>query len=112
MPSLRRRSRLRERSGFSKIHIFPFSARRGTPAATMPNQVPATIRDERCQELAAVEAELRDEYFRSLRGRQLRVLVESKSEMADGADGMWIGTSCRYAPVKLVANTSDVGRLV
>jgi len=25
--------------GFSKIHIFPFSARRGTPAASMPNQV-------------------------------------------------------------------------
>jgi threonylcarbamoyladenosine tRNA methylthiotransferase MtaB len=93
--------------GFSKMHIFPFSARRGAPAATMENQVPARIRDERCRELAAVEAELRDEYFDSLWGRPLRVLVE-----AEGSSTRWIGTSCRYAPVELVANQSDVGRLV
>jgi threonylcarbamoyladenosine tRNA methylthiotransferase MtaB len=98
--------------GFSKIHIFPFSARRGTPAATMPDQVPAKVRNERCRELAAVEMELRDDYFRSLRGRQLRVMVESKSESGGNANGKWIGTSCRYAPVELAASSSDVGRLV
>jgi threonylcarbamoyladenosine tRNA methylthiotransferase MtaB len=98
--------------GFSKIHIFPFSARRGTPAATMPDQVPAKIRDERCRELADVELKLRDDYFQSLRGRRLRVMVESKSEAAGGVEGQWIGTSCRYAPVELAAKTSDVGRLV
>jgi threonylcarbamoyladenosine tRNA methylthiotransferase MtaB len=98
--------------GFSKIHIFPFSVRRGTPAATMPDQVPARVRDERARELAAVEAELRDAYFRSLRGRPLRVLVESKSEATQDAKGLWLGTSCRYAPVQLAAKSSDVGRLV
>ena len=46
--------------GFSKIHIFPFSPRRGTPAAEMPNQVPKHVQQERSRELAAVEAELRD----------------------------------------------------
>ena len=92
--------------GFSKIHIFPFSPRRGTPAATMPDQISAHVQQERSRELAAVEAELRDEYFDSLRGMRLRVLVESKGETG------WIGTSCRYAPVELQAHESTVGELI
>jgi threonylcarbamoyladenosine tRNA methylthiotransferase MtaB len=92
--------------GFSKIHIFPFSPRRGTPAATMPDQVPARVQQARSQELAALEAELRDEYFDSLRGMQLKVLVESKCESG------WLGTSCRYAAVELAADESRVGELV
>jgi threonylcarbamoyladenosine tRNA methylthiotransferase MtaB len=117
--------------GFSKIHIFPFSPRRGTPAATMPDQVPAKVKQDRVRELAAVEAELRDNYFRSLCGRRLRVLVESKAEGGRGkGEGkatrvspstfplppsplpLWIGTACRYAPVELAAGERDVGRLV
>jgi threonylcarbamoyladenosine tRNA methylthiotransferase MtaB len=92
--------------GFSKIHIFPFSPRRGTPAATMPDQVPAHVQQERSRELAAVEAELRDAYFSTLRGMRLRVLVESKS------DTRWIGTSCRYAPVALAVDRTCAGELV
>jgi threonylcarbamoyladenosine tRNA methylthiotransferase MtaB len=92
--------------GFSKIHSFPFSARRGTPAATMPDQVPAHVQQQRSRELAAVEMELRDEYFASLRGARLRVLVESHEE------GVLVGTSCRYAPVELAASASSIGQLV
>ena len=92
--------------GFSKIHIFPFSPRRGTPAATMSGQVPAHVQQERSRELAAVEAELRDAYFASLSGRRLRVLVESKSEAG------WLGTACRYAPVVLAGDESKVGGLI
>ncbi len=92
--------------GFSKIHIFPFSPRRGTPAATMPDQVPAQVQQERSRELAAVEAELRDAYFASLRGTRLRVLVESKTAAG------WLGTSCRYAPVELDADESLAGKLI
>ncbi|MGD9637396.1 MAG: tRNA (N(6)-L-threonylcarbamoyladenosine(37)-C(2))-methylthiotransferase MtaB, partial [Pirellulales bacterium] len=92
--------------GFSKIHIFPFSARRGTPAATMPNQVPAHVQQARSRELAAVEAELREEYFAHLRGMQLRVLVESNEE------GEWIGTSCRYASVTIQSDAASAGELI
>jgi threonylcarbamoyladenosine tRNA methylthiotransferase MtaB len=92
--------------GFSKIHVFPFSPRRGTPAATMPDQVPAHVQQERSRELAAIETQLREEYFASLRGRQLRVLVESRT------DSGWLGTACRYAPVELAADESSAGRLV
>jgi threonylcarbamoyladenosine tRNA methylthiotransferase MtaB len=111
--------------GFSKIHIFPFSARRGTPAATMSDQVPAQVRDERASELAAVEAELRNDYFRKLRGRTLEVLVEAKAEgkLTEGQPvsethrfvplgNRWVGTSCRYAPVELVTTQTTSGQLV
>jgi threonylcarbamoyladenosine tRNA methylthiotransferase MtaB len=93
--------------GFSKIHIFPFSPRRGTPAAEMPNQVPKQVQQERSRELAAVEAELRDRYYRSLIGKQLRVLVETKDE-GPGAR-TWTGTSCRYATIEISASAADEG---
>lgn len=108
--------------GFSKIHIFPFSARRGTPAATMPGQVAKHVQHERCRELASVEAELRDEYYRSLLGMRLRVLVEASAvgwePRAEGgvrdAEGTerWSGTACRYATVELPAVERDEGRFV
>jgi threonylcarbamoyladenosine tRNA methylthiotransferase MtaB len=80
--------------GFSKIHIFPFSPRRGTPAAEMLNPVPKHVQQERTRELATLEAELREAYYRSLLGRRLRVLVESLDQKNS------IGTSCRYATVE------------
>src|SRR6478736_7372590 len=66
--------------GFSKIRIFPFSSRRGTPAAEMPDHVPKHVQQQRSRELAAVETELRDSYYRSLVGRKLRVLAESQDD--------------------------------
>jgi len=46
--------------GFSKIHIFPFSPRRGTPAVEMASQVPKLVQQQRSLKLAAIEAKLRD----------------------------------------------------
>jgi threonylcarbamoyladenosine tRNA methylthiotransferase MtaB len=77
--------------GFSKIHIFPFSPRRGTPAAEMTGQVSPAVKQRRGQELAALETELRDAYYHGLIGRPLQVLVESGN----------VGTSCRYAAVEV-----------
>jgi threonylcarbamoyladenosine tRNA methylthiotransferase MtaB len=82
--------------GFSKIHIFPFSPRRGTPAAEMPSQVPKHVQQARSRELAKIETVL----------RTLRVLVEGNEQ------GRWFGTSCRYATVELAANADDEGQFV
>ena len=106
--------------GFSKIHIFPFSARRGTPAATMADQVSSPLKQSRLAELAAVEASLRDAYFQSLRGMLLRVLVESplRGDMKGRRPGpspppsSYVGTSCRYAPVELPITTARLGEFV
>lgn len=77
--------------GFSKIHSFPFSARKGTPAAEFPDQIDAEVKAERMRRLAALEVALRDDYFGKLVGKPLRVLVEKID------DGVAFGTSCRYA---------------
>ena len=97
-------------AGFSKIHIFPFSARRGTPAADMPDQVPAPVRAERAGRLASFEAELRREYFAGLCGTRLTVLAEAPCKRRGG----WlVGTSCRYAPVAFPAGSRHAsGQLV
>ena len=84
---------------FSKIHIFPFSARRDTPAATMPNQIDKATKQKRGRELAAIESETRSNYFNSLRGMNLRVLIESPDP--DSPSGGFVGTSCRYTPTIL-----------
>ena len=94
--------------GFSKIHIFPFSPRKGTPAATMTDMISPEVKAERCERLAELERELREQYFQSLAGRSLRVLVEGRSDDGRG----WIGTSCRYAPVRTKAGVATAGSLV
>ena len=97
--------------GFSKIHMFPFSARRGTPAATMDDQVPKSEKSARGRELAEIESVLRADYFRSLQGESLRVMLEAK--LADELD-TFAGTSCRYAPirVKLGENAVELGQML
>jgi threonylcarbamoyladenosine tRNA methylthiotransferase MtaB len=93
--------------GFSKAHVFPFSPREGTPAATMDDRVPPSIISRRVKQLMSIEQELRMDYFRSLRGLRLKVLVESSL-----SPGLYIGTSCRYAPVQLSADRDLTGQLL
>jgi threonylcarbamoyladenosine tRNA methylthiotransferase MtaB len=95
--------------GFSRIHIFPFSPRRGTPAAEMPGQVPAEVRRARCRRLAELELQLRRAYLRRLVGRRLRVLLESHPARRPD---LLVGTACRYVPVELVAGGQVAGQLV
>ena len=44
-----------ENVGFSHIHIFPYSIRPGTPAATMPNHVDDQVKKERCNTLKGLK---------------------------------------------------------
>src|SRR5262249_31526040 len=82
--------------GFAKIHVFSYSPRRGTPAASLPDAVPPHVVDERRERIRELERTLAGNYGRSLLGRSLDVLVE-------GADPRWPGhvrgTSCRGVPV-------------
>ena len=101
--------------GFSKVHCFPFSPRRGTPAAEMDQQVPKKLKRERSRHIRELEDTCRRDYFASLRGIRLRVLVESPiadSLRSPTHPATMIGTSCRYAPVALPTPDSLAGRLV
>jgi threonylcarbamoyladenosine tRNA methylthiotransferase MtaB len=98
--------RVSEEVGFSKIHIFPFSPRRTTPAAEMSDQIAPEVKADRCRRLSQLESRLREQYFTSLVGRQLEVLVESPAERP----GYVLGTSCRYTPVELPGTEDSIGR--
>lgn len=86
--------------GFSKIHMFPFSARKTTPAAEMEEQIPKAVKTERGKIVRCLETELRDDYYRSLVGETLQLLVEDVD-----AAGVARGTSCRYGTVKVEHST-------
>ena len=98
-----------ETVGFSKVHVFRFSPREGTPAATMSAQVDGRVKQERAAHLDLLSRRLRRDFFRALIGRRLQVLVEA----ADGRQpGLLHGTSARYAPVELTGTVDRVGELI
>jgi threonylcarbamoyladenosine tRNA methylthiotransferase MtaB len=87
--------------GFSKIHMFPFSPRRGTPAADMTDQIPKSVKSERGKIVMELETTLKKAYFETLVGERLQLLVEKVHD-----DGTASGTSCRYAPIRAELNNS------
>ena len=112
-------------AGFSKTHAFPFSPRRGTPAAEMDEQVAKSVQTERMKRLADLESELRKEYFQSLVGHRLQLLAESAKPLVDPLETntrpalLVRGTTCRYVPAEWVDDSSRfevpadaVGRLI
>ncbi|MGY8771370.1 MAG: tRNA (N(6)-L-threonylcarbamoyladenosine(37)-C(2))-methylthiotransferase MtaB [Pirellulales bacterium] len=95
--------------GFSKIHIFPFSPRRTTPAADMPDQIPGNIKSDRRKALAAVESECRKKYFQTLIGEPLEVLAEGSLK---DKPGILEGTTCRFASIQFEAASDQIGQLI
>ncbi|MCL5776452.1 tRNA (N(6)-L-threonylcarbamoyladenosine(37)-C(2))-methylthiotransferase MtaB [Limibaculum sp. FT325] len=67
--------RLVEECGLTWLHVFPYSARKGTPAARMP-QVPRALRAERAARLRAAGAERVAAYLAGRIGATERVLME------------------------------------
>lgn len=64
---------------FAKIHVFPYSVRTGTKAATMP-QVDGNIKKERARKLLRVSNELSKEYQDKFLGKEVEVLIEKDNE--------------------------------
>jgi threonylcarbamoyladenosine tRNA methylthiotransferase MtaB len=82
--------------GFVHMHVFPFSRRKGTPAAELPDSVAHSVITERKAQLAELEREMAARYMRGLIGRRLEVLVEGPDPERSG----WVrGTSCRRVGV-------------
>ena len=93
-----------EECGLTFLHVFPFSARHGTPAAKMP-QVPGDVRRERAARLRAAGEAALQRYFARQVGQNVRVLVER----AQGASAF--GHSEHFAPVQ-IASAADAGSVV
>jgi threonylcarbamoyladenosine tRNA methylthiotransferase MtaB len=88
---------------FSRVHVFPYSLRPGTPAAQYPDHVPAAAKRERAQQMLALAEELANAAAERWVGRQVAVLFEERGRKgltghtehylrlhADGPDE-WVG---------------------
>lgn len=69
---------------FAGGHIFPFSARPGTAAATYDQQIPKAIRKRRSAAMRALFAEMTHQYQSDYLGKTVEVLWESGEQMPDG----------------------------
>ncbi len=78
------------------LHVFPYSRRPGTPAASFPDQVPSSLIKERSQALRELGDKKKHLFYKAFAGRVLRVLVEEKR---DKEGGLWRGYSRNYIPI-------------
>ncbi len=86
--------------GFSHVHTFRYSRRKGTRADRMPGQVSEAVKAERSERIRRLSEENKLAYRRSLIGRRQRVLLERVAE--DGLSARGYGE--HYAPVELRAD--------
>lgn len=91
--------------GFTQLHVFPYSQRKGTPAAKMENQVDEKIKHERVNRLIGLSHELHDTYAKSQIGKTLRVLFE-KNE-----DGYYVGHGDNYLLVRVASDVNLIGQI-
>jgi threonylcarbamoyladenosine tRNA methylthiotransferase MtaB len=66
--------------GFSKIHVFPYSVREGTKAASMSNQLSNAIKKERSRRLIEIDNDLQLEYNKRFIDKKVKVLIEEVFE--------------------------------
>lgn len=82
-----------QRCQFSGMHIFPYSRRTGTPAATMPNQLSNAVKAERVHRATAVSQAMQQSYLTSFIGKTAPVLFEEER------DGVFRGYTPQYIEV-------------
>lgn len=86
---------------FARMHVFPFSLRKGTKAESLPSHLPKSIKDARAKELIHLGKELTHAYLNEQIGSVVEVLAES-----DGA-----GYSGNYIRVKTAAPEGEIVRI-
>jgi threonylcarbamoyladenosine tRNA methylthiotransferase MtaB len=79
--------------GFGHMHIFPFSARAGTKAARLPDQLDGAVKKARSREMHALAAELKQRELSRHLGTQAEVLWE---QQINADSGQWTGYTPHY----------------
>ncbi|MCL6450362.1 MAG: MiaB/RimO family radical SAM methylthiotransferase [Acetobacteraceae bacterium] len=85
----------------SRLHVFRFSARPGTPAACLPGRVPEAVSEGRSRRLIDLGSRLSLEFHRRYVGRQVEVLLEGRGG----------GFTSNYIWVRLRGPAGAAGRL-
>ncbi len=74
-----------EKMNFSRMHVFPYSKREGTPAARRKDQVPEPVKKERAHRMQELAARKTRKYEATFVGRTMDVLFETEKEgVTDG----------------------------
>lgn len=84
-------------SGLSMFHIFPYSRRTGTPAASYPEQISKAEKEHRAAQAATVAAQLETQYHESMLGTVQHVLFEQEE------NGLFAGHAENYVKVYVQA---------
>ena len=90
--------------GFSKIHIFPYSAREGTKAAKMKEQLTKSVKADRAKQMEEIEKQTRLAFWNSMLQTEQTVFPEEEK------GGFNHGVTANYCPVrwKEAADTNGV----
>lgn len=90
--------RFAEKIGFEKVHVFPYSQRKGTRAAEFPNQIEKHVKEERAHQMIALTNRIRADFLKAQIGKTVEVLAETKDE-----NGCCTGYTANYTPVKILS---------
>jgi len=87
--------------GFARTHVFKYSARPGTPAATMPDQVPPLVKKARSRAMMEAGCHSAETFRRAFLGRTLEVLWEGQTKGSEsGQKVLWNGLTDNYLRVR------------
>jgi threonylcarbamoyladenosine tRNA methylthiotransferase MtaB len=92
---------------FSRVHVFKYSKRAGTPAYDFPHQVGAQTKHERSEKLISTGMRLAREFSEHFTGKKLQVLFEEYTE-----ENIATGYSDNYIKVMCETSRDVVGRIV
>ena len=92
--------------GFAELHVFPYSRREGTPAASMTNQVDGNIKKERVRKLISLSEMLKNKYYSNLIGTTEELLVEKY------IDGYLVGHLSNYGLCKVKSDKEVLNEIL
>ena len=93
-----------ESCGFSKMHIFPFSARKGTPAEKFAGAVTEAVKKERADILGRIDETMHKTFLQAMVGQNAEVLFEQPA-----GDGYFEGLTGNYQRVFLNCGGKNLG---
>ena len=96
-----------KQTGFAKVHVFPYSRRKGTVADKAPNQIAPNIKEQRAKEMGELVAESRAEFLKTQVGLTESVLIERLRH------GYLEGYTKNYTPVHIISDDENLcGQIV
>ena len=91
--------RIAREAQFSAIHVFPFSPRESTHAATLDEPIPPAIQNRRVDELLALARDLSAQFASQFIGDSVPILIETiKNGVADGMTENYLKARLKNVP--------------